>query len=254
MTHSIADASAHHKSQSDAPLAFRRVLLKVSGEALMGDQGYGLHSETMSAWPRRSARSGRLASRSRSWSGGGNIFRGLAGAAGGMERTSADSMGMLATVINALALQSALQRVGVDATALSAIPMPTVCEPYAARTALRRLEEGAVVICAAGTGNPFFTTDTAATLRALELKCDAFWKGTQVDGVYDADPRKNPDAKRYEEVSYDEVLVKNLNVMDMAAIALARDNALPVIVFSLTAEGGLPAVAQGRARFTRVTR
>ena len=198
---------------------YKRVLLKISGEALMGDQGYGLDMQTID----------KIASDIKTLRGhgvelalvigGGNIFRGLAGAAKGMERAQADYMGMLATVMNALAMQSALERMGAPCVVQSAIPMPTVCEPYIRSRAIGHLEKGRIVIFAAGTGNPFFTTDTAATLRAMEIGCDALWKGTQVDGVYDRDPRSDPEARRYEEVDYTEVLLKDLKVMDAAAIA-----------------------------------
>ncbi len=185
--------------------------------------------------------------------GGGNIFRGVAGAAGGMDRANADQMGMLATVMNALAMQDVLAGKGIDARAMSAIPMPTVCEPFLRAKALRHLEKGRVVICAAGTGNPFFTTDTGAALRAAELKCDAMFKGTSVDGVYTADPKKDPAARRLDNLSYDEMLARNLKVMDGAAIALARDNAIPVIVFSIRKDGEFHKVLHGQGTFTRVT-
>lgn len=185
--------------------------------------------------------------------GGGNIFRGVSGAASGMDRANADQMGMLATVMNALAMQDVLHAQGVDARAMSAIPMPTVCEPFLRAKALRHLEKGRVVICAAGTGNPFFTTDTGATLRAAELKCDALFKGTSVDGVYSADPKKDTSAERFDTLTYDEMLARNLKVMDAAAIALARDNAIPVIVFSIRSEGEFNKVLQGNGTFTRVT-
>jgi uridylate kinase len=184
--------------------------------------------------------------------GGGNIFRGLQGSAQGMERTTADYMGMLATVMNALAMQSALEARGVHTRVVSAIPMDQVCEPYIRRRAVRHLEKGRVVIFAAGTGNPYFTTDTAATLRATEMSCEALFKGTQVDGVYDADPKKDPGARRYDRISYDAVLQKNLKVMDASAIALARDNGLPIIVFALDEPKGLAGIVQGHGRFTIV--
>jgi uridylate kinase len=185
--------------------------------------------------------------------GGGNIFRGLSGAAQGMDRTQADYMGMLATVMNALGMQSALEQIGVQTRVQSAIPMASVCEPYIRRRAIRHLEKGRVVIFGAGTGNPYFTTDTAATLRANEMACNALFKGTQVDGVYDSDPKKNPDAKRYDTVSYNEVLTKDLKVMDASAIALARDNDLPIVVFSLQEPGAMTEVLFGRGRFTEVS-
>mgnify|MGYP002063971268 CR=1 FL=1 len=185
--------------------------------------------------------------------GGGNIFRGLQGSAQGMERTTADYMGMLATVMNALAMQSALESLGVFTRVISAIPMDQVCEPYIRRRAVRHLEKKRVCIFAAGTGNPYFTTDTAATLRANEMDCEAIFKGTKVDGVYDKDPKKHADAKRYERVSYDEVLQKHLGVMDASAIALARDNDLPIIVFSLDEPGGFRGILAGQGTYTMVT-
>ncbi|MEO0761403.1 MAG: UMP kinase, partial [Pseudomonadota bacterium] len=184
--------------------------------------------------------------------GGGNILRGAQFASMGTERTSADYMGMLATVMNALGMQSALETAGVDTRVLSAIPMDTVCEPYIRRRAIRHLEKGRVVIFAGGTGNPYFTTDTAATLRAMEMHCDAIFKGTGVDGVYDSDPKTNPDAKRFERITYDDVLAQNLKVMDASAIALARDNELPIVVFSLREEGAMTGVLYGRGRFSTV--
>jgi len=184
--------------------------------------------------------------------GGGNIFRGVSGAAAGMERASADYMGMLATVMNALAMQNALEKRGVQTRVQSAIPMASICEPYIRRRAMRHMEKGRVVIFAAGTGNPFFTTDTAAALRAVEMGCDALLKGTQVDGVYSADPRKVPDATRYERLSYLDVLARDLAVMDASAISLARENGLPIVVFSIHAPGAFAEVMAGRGRFTVV--
>ena len=231
---------------------FRRVMLKISGEALMGDQGYGLHPPTVE----------RIAAEVKSVHdmgveicmviGGGNIFRGLQGSAQGMERTTADYMGMLATVMNALAMQSALEGLGVFTRVISAIPMDQVCEPYIRRRAGRHLEKKRVCISAAGTGNPYFTTDTAATLRASEMACQAIFKGTKVDGVYDKDPAKHGDAVRYDTVSYDDVLQKRLGVMDASAIALARDNSLPIIVFSLDEPGGFRGILAGKGTYTRV--
>ncbi len=185
--------------------------------------------------------------------GGGNIFRGVAGAARGMDRVSGDYMGMLATVMNALAVQNGLERVRIPARVLSAIPMPTVCEPFARARAMRHLDKGRVVIFAAGTGNPFFTTDTAAALRAAEMQCDALIKGTQVDGVYSADPKTDASATRFDTLSYGDVLSRDLKVMDAAAIALARDNDIPIIVFSIWEEGNLPKVLLGEARCTRIS-
>jgi uridylate kinase len=184
--------------------------------------------------------------------GGGNIFRGISGAASGMDRAQADYIGMLATVMNALAMQSALERGGVPTRVLSAIPMATICEPYIRRRAQRHMEKGRVVIFAAGTGNPFFTTDTAAALRATEMGCDAMLKGTQVDGVYSADPRKDPQAKRFDELTYHEVLSLDLKVMDAAAISLSRENRLPILVFNIHAAGAFQQVMRGEGRFTRI--
>jgi len=236
--------------QSSEP--WKRVLLKVSGEALMGDQGYGIHPPTVDRIAAEIAAVQKTGIEIGLVIGGGNIFRGLSAAAGGMERASADYMGMLATVMNALAMQNALEREGVDTRVMSAIPMQAVCEPYIRRKGVRHLEAGRIAIFAAGTGNPFFTTDTAAALRAVEMGCDALLKGTQVDGVYDSDPRQNPDAKRFESVSYQRVLADNLNVMDASAIALARDNRLPVVVFDLHKPGGFASVLSGNGKFTIV--
>ncbi len=243
----MSDGSQH----GERP-AYKRVLLKISGEALMGDTGFGLHPPTVE----------RIAEEVKTIHdmdveiclviGGGNIFRGLQGSAQGMERTTADYMGMLATVMNALAMQGALEALKVHTRVISAIPMDQVCEPYIRRRAVRHLEKKRVCIFAAGTGNPYFTTDTAATLRASEMNCQAIFKGTQVDGIYDKDPNKFSDAVRYDHVSYDEVLQKNLRVMDASAIALARDNNLPLIVFSLDRPGGLAGVLRGQGTYTVV--
>lgn len=182
--------------------------------------------------------------------GGGNIFRGLAGSTLGVERTSADHMGMLATVINSLGIQSVLEGVGVETRVLSGIPMSVICEPYIRRRALRHLEKGRVVIFAAGTGNPYFTTDTAATLRAAEMNCEALFKGTQVDGVYAADPKSNPGAERFDQLSYQDVLTKDLRVMDASAISLARENQIPILVFSIHSPGAFADVVTGQGRST----
>ncbi len=232
--------------------AYRRILLKISGEALMGSQQYGLHPPTVERLADEVQALHRTGVEICLVIGGGNIFRGLQGSAQGMERTTADYMGMLATVMNALAMQAALEARKIFTRVISAIPMDQICEPYIRRRAVRHLEKGRVCIFAAGTGNPYFTTDTAATLRASEMSCEAIFKGTQVDGVYDSDPKHNPDARRYERISYDEVLARNLKVMDAAAIALARDNRLPIIVFSLNEPNGLAGIVQGRGRFTVV--
>jgi len=235
-----------------ARTTYRRVMLKISGEALMGDQGYGLHPPTVERIAREVAQVRELGVEVCMVIGGGNIFRGLQGSAQGMERTTADYMGMLATVMNALAVQSSLEELGVHTRVISAIRMDEVAEPYIRRRAVRHLEKGRVCIFAAGTGNPYFTTDTAATLRASEMACEAIFKGTQVDGVYDRDPKKDPNAKRYDSVTFDEVLQKNLKVMDASAIALARDNDLPIIVFSLAQSGGLAGILRGEGTYTIV--
>jgi uridylate kinase len=232
---------------------YGRVLLKVSGEALMGAQSYGIDITTVD---RIAADIGEACSSGVQVClviGGGNIFRGLAGAAKGIERATADYMGMLATVMNALAVQAALERIGVPTRVQSAIPMESVCEPYIRRRAIRHMEKGRVVIFAAGTGNPFFTTDTAAALRAAEMNCDAMLKGTQVDGVYSADPKREPLAERFETLTYHDVLARDLQVMDASAISLSRENKIPIIVFSIHDRGALAAVLQGRGRCTIIT-
>ncbi|HEX4113027.1 MAG TPA: UMP kinase [Stellaceae bacterium] len=233
---------------------YRRILLKLSGEALMGDQHFGLDGDIVD----RVAYEIKTVVHQTGLQvclviGGGNIFRGLQGAAAGMERAQADYMGMLATVINSLALQSALERHAVPTRVLSAITMQSVCEPYIRRRAVRHMEKGRVVIFAAGTGNPFFTTDTAAALRASEMECDALLKATKVDGVYSADPMKEPGAERYERLTYLDVLSRDLQVMDAAAISLARENRIPILVFSIHHAGGLADVVQGKGRYTIIT-
>ena len=239
---------------AEAPqTTFKRVLLKISGEALMGEQGYGLNPPTVERIAREVKSVHDMGVEICMVIGVGNIFRGLAGSAQGMERTTADYMGMLATVMNALAMQSALEELGVFTRVISAIRMDEVAEPYIRRRAVRHLEKKRVCIFAAGTGNPYFTTDTAATLRANEMACEAIFKGTKVDGVYDKDPVKHDDAVRYDNVSYDDVLVKNLKVMDASAIALARDNSLPIIVFSLDEPGGFRGILAGQGTYTRVS-
>ena len=227
-----------------------RILLKISGEALMGGQDYGLDAEIVDRIAAEVAIVADLNVEICLVIGGGNIFRGVSGAAKGMDRASADYMGMLATVINALAMQNALERNGVDTRVLSAIPMQTVCEPYIRRRAVRHMERGRVVIFAAGTGNPFFTTDTAAALRASEMSCDALLKATKVDGVYSEDPIKNPDAERYEALTYHQVLTRDLRVMDASAISLARENNIPIIVFSIYDKGAFADVVGGKGLFT----
>jgi uridylate kinase len=229
---------------------FRRVLLKISGEGLMGSREYGLDPATVERVARevRSVRD--LGVEVCVVIGGGNIFRGVSGAANGMERAAADNMGMLATVINALSVQNALEREGVQTRVQSAITMPTVCETFIRRRAIRHLEKGRVVIFAAGTGNPFFTTDTAAALRAVEMGCDALLKATQVDGVYSADPKKVKDATRFDHLTFNDVLARDLAVMDTSAIALCRENKVPIVVFDLHRPGAFAEVVSGRGLFT----
>ena len=229
---------------------YDRVLLKISGEALMGDGDYGLDPAAVERIARDVRDVQAMDVQVCLVVGGGNIFRGLAGAAAGMERATADYMGMLATVINALALQNALERLDVTTRVLSAIPMSSVAEPYIRRRAVRHMEKGRVVIFAAGTGNPFFTTDTAAALRASEMGCTVLLKGTKVDGVYDADPVRVPKAKRYDRLTYREVLADDLAVMDHAAISLARENAIPILVFSIYDSGAFAEVLRGKGRYT----
>jgi uridylate kinase len=226
--------------------AVKRVLLKLSGEVLMGEQTFGIDPATVASLARevKAARDGGLDICL--VIGGGNIFRGMAGAAAGMDRAQADYMGMLATVMNALAMQNALEQLGVDTRVQSAVPMDQVCEPVIRRRAERHLEKGRVVIFAAGVGSPYFTTDSGAALRAAEMKCDALLKGTSVDGVYDSDPKLNPGAKRFETVSYDRVLGDNLRVMDASAVALCRDNGIPIVVFSIREPGNLARVLSGQ--------
>lgn len=230
--------------------AYRRVLLKLSGEALMGDQSFGMHQPTIERIARDIKQAVDSGVQVCIVVGGGNIYRGMQGANAGMERASADYMGMLATVLNALAVQNTLEGMRVETRVLSAISMMQICEPYIRRRAVRHLERGRVVIFAAGTGNPFFTTDTAGTLRAVEMGCDAILKGTQVDGVYSADPKKDKKAKRFERLTYHDVLVKDLKVMDASAISLARENNIPIVVFSIHEKGNLAAVLAGKGKFT----
>ncbi len=240
-------------SASQAPLKYKRLLLKLSGEALTGKGGYGIDMDVVSRLASDVQEAVAAGAEIAIVIGGGNIFRGLQGAASGMERATADYMGMLATIMNSLAFHGALEKRKVSARVQSAIPMPTVCESYVRPKAMHHLRKGRVVIFAAGTGNPFFTTDTAATLRAIETNCDAVAKATQVDGVYSADPKKDPNATRFDNLSYSDVLARDLKVMDGAAIALARDNNLPVIVFSIEESGTLLKVLRGDARATVVS-
>jgi uridylate kinase len=232
---------------------FRRILLKLSGEALMGQTGFGIDPATLEGIASEVAEVRSLGTEVAIVIGGGNIFRGLAASAHGMDRASADYMGMLATVMNSLALQDALERTNVNTRVLSAIEMQELCEPYIRRRAMRHLEKGRVVIFAAGTGNPYFTTDTAASLRAMEIHADVLMKATKVDGVYDKDPAKHADAKKFHRLSYLEVLQRNLKVMDSTAISLCRDNKLAIVVFDLRSRGNIRRVVQGESIGTLVT-
>jgi uridylate kinase len=233
-------------------LRYQRILLKMSGEALAGGKGSGIDLGVIAPIAKDIANAARMGTQICLVVGGGNIYRGLMASEAGMDRARADYMGMLATVMNALAMQTAIEREGLAARVLSAIPMPTVCEPYIRDKALDHLEKGRVAIFAGGTGNPFFTTDSAAALRAAEMRCEALFKATSVDGVYSADPKKNPDARRYDRLSYDDVLKQDLRIMDGAAIALARDNRIPIIVFSIKSQGSLAAVLQGEGSSTTI--
>ncbi|MEM1380298.1 MAG: UMP kinase [Pseudomonadota bacterium] len=229
---------------------YRRVLLKISGEALMGDGEFGIDLETVERIAGEVRAATELGVEVCLVVGGGNIFRGLSMAAKGMERASADYMGMLATIMNALAVQSSLEGAGVDTRVLSAIHMQSICEPYIRRRAIRHLEKGRVVIFAGGTGNPYFTTDTGAALRAAEMGCQALFKGTQVDGVYSADPKLDPSAERYDRITYREILTKDLKVMDQSAVSLTRENGIPIVVFSL--RDGIVGALTGQGKFTIV--
>ena len=232
---------------------FKRILLKLSGEVLMGDQPFGIHPETVARMAMEVKAAKDAGFELCLVIGGGNIFRGMAGAAKGMDRAQADYMGMLATVMNALAMQNALEQLGVPTRVQSAIEMDKVCEPVIRRRAERHLEKGRIVIFAAGVGAPFFTTDSGAALRAAEMQCDALFKGTSVDGVYDADPKKVSTAKRYETLSYDRVLADNLKVMDASAVSLCRDNNIPIVVFSIREQGNILKVLDGSGTSTVVT-
>lgn len=235
-------------------IKYKRVLLKISGEVLMGKEPFGIDLQTVGRMADEVIACTKAGAQVALVIGGGNIFRGLAGAAKGIDRVSADHMGIMATVMNALAMQGVLISKGIDARMLSAIAMPTVCETYSAAKGIHHMEKGRVIICAAGTGLPFFTTDTGAALRAAELKCDALLKGTSVDGVYSADPKKDPKAKRYDTITFNEILAKDLRIMDPAAIALARDNGIPVVVFSIREAGNVGRVLAGNGQFTIVTK
>ncbi|MBT3991378.1 MAG: UMP kinase [Rhodospirillaceae bacterium] len=234
---------------SDAP-KYKRVLLKLSGEGLMGGQEFGFEPEAMERIAKEVKAVCDMGVEVCLVIGAGNIFRGLKGVAAGLERSSADYMGMLATVMNAIGVQSVLEKLDVTTRVLSAIPMTTVCEPYIRRRAERHMEKGRVVIFAAGTGNPYFTTDTAAALRAAEMNCDALLKGTQVDGVYSADPKEVADAERYDTLSYKDVLTRDLKVMDASAISLCRENSIPIIVFSIHSTGAFADVMTGKGKST----
>ncbi len=237
---------------ADPASTYRRVMLKVSGEALMGNASFGLDPETVNTIAADVADVHRMGVEVGLVIGGGNIFRGIAAAARGMDRAQGDYAGMLATVINALMMQNALENCGVDTRVMTAIQMPGIAEPYIRRRAVRHMEKRRVVIFAAGTGNPFFTTDTAAALRAAEMECNGLFKGTQVDGVYSADPHKDPTATRFDELTYMDVLSQDLNVMDASAISLARENNLPIIVFNIHKPGSFAAAMRGEGRFTRI--
>ena len=237
----------------DARYQYPRVLLKISGESLMGSQSYGIDPEMVATVAREVRDVVASGVETCLVIGGGNIFRGVSGAAAGMERATGDYMGMLATVMNALAMQNALEALDVPTRVMSALPISAVCEPYIRRRAVRHLEKGRVVIFAAGTGNPFFTTDTAAALRASEMGCRALLKGTRVDGVYSADPEKDPKAQRFDRLSYLDVLSKDLRVMDASAISLARENNIPILVFSIEDAGGFERVLRHQGKFTLVS-
>lgn len=235
-----------------ASQSLKRILIKVSGEALAGDGSFGIESQFLDEVAKQLVDLSQTGFEVAIVVGGGNIFRGMSVAAGGADRVVGDHMGMLATVINCLALGDAIRRQGGKSRVFSNLVMPDVADHFTARDARKTLEDGGIAICAGGTGNPFFTTDTAAALKAVELGCDALFKGTKVDGVYDADPALDPNAKRFEQISYDEVISRDLKVMDMAAFALARDNKLPIFVYALDVAGGVQAIIEGKAFSTRV--
>ena len=237
---------------TDKPL-YRRVLLKASGEALMGDQGFGIDVAVADRIASDIAEARALGVEVGVVIGGGNIFRGVAVASKGGDRVTGDHMGMLATVINSLALRTSLVKAGIDTVVLSAIAMPELCESFSQRQATAYMNQGKVVIFAGGTGNPFFTTDSAAALRAAEIGADALFKGTQVDGIYSADPKKDPTATRFDRITHHDVLAKGLSVMDTAAVALARENHIPIIVYSIHEQGGFAKVLTGKGRCTIVS-
>lgn len=226
-------------------MKYKRVLLKLSGEALMGDKQFGIDNSRIATYAAQIKEAVDLGVELAIVIGGGNIFRGVQAEEGGMDRTHGDYMGMLATMINAMALQSSLEATGVDSRLMSAIEMREIAEPYVRRRAVRHLEKGRVVIFGAGTGNPFFTTDSAASLRAIEINADVILKGTRVDGIYTADPEKDPNAKKFHEISFDDVYTKGLNVMDMTAFTLCKENHLPIIVFNMNKEGNLRQLLEG---------
>lgn len=240
-------------STSRNPL-YKRILLKLSGEALMGNQSYGLDLPTVERICTEIKEAHEMGVEQAIVVGGGNIFRGLNGEAQGIERTTSDHMGMLGTIMNALALQSKLEQMGIETRVMSAIPMQSICEPYIRRRAAHHMEKGRIIICAAGTGNPYFTTDSAAALRASELNCEVLMKATKVDGVYSADPAKHKEATFYPELSYQQVLTENLQVMDASAISLARESHIPIMVFSILNPHGIIEALKGKGRFTIIGR
>lgn len=235
-----------------SPPTYKRILLKISGERLMGEETFGISPDALTRIAGDISQVHAQGLQICLVVGAGNIFRGINGAARGIDRATADYMGMLATVMNALALQNALEHLQVKARVMSAIPMQTVCETYIRQRAIRHLEKGRVVICAAGSGHPYFTTDTAAALRASEMNCDVLLKGTQVGGIFSADPLKNPDAQHYDEIPYSKVLEDRLQVMDATAIALARENKIPILVFSMQESGNMLRALNGEGEFSRV--
>jgi uridylate kinase len=253
MANNLAEKQTMSKTASNDKARYKRVLVKLSGEALMGTRDYGLDAEIVNRVAEEIKSVVEMGVEVCAVIGGGNIFRGVSGAASGIDRATGDYMGMLATVINALAMQNALEKTGVQTRVLSAIPMSAVCEPYIRRRAIRHMEKGRVVIFAAGTGNPFFTTDSAAALRASEMQCDALLKATKVDGVYSADPTKDKSATRFDKLTYLDVLSKDLQVMDTSAISLARQSRIPILVFSIFNHGAFADVMQGKGKFTIIS-
>ena len=251
-TQTVTDEANVQEREIHPAAKYKRVLLKMSGEVLMGDKEFGMDPEWLDQIARDVKEVIDLGVEVCILVGAGNIFRGVSAASQGIERVTADYIGMLGTIMNALAMQSALEKVGVETRVQSAIPMQAVCEPYVRRRALRHMAKGRVVIFGAGSGNPFFTTDTPAALRAAEMGCDALIKGTKVDGVYSADPEKDKDAKRFDQLTYMDVLQKDLKVMDAAAISLARDNEIPIVVFSIKEEGNFAGVIKGEGAYTVV--